>query len=373
MNSLKAKIFLLLAILILIHKPIQILARSSSYPSVFRSGDEGYKTFRIPSIICTQTGKLLAFAEGRVNGSSDTGNIDLVMRSSEDGGRTWSPLKVVWDDGGNVCGNPAPVVDNETGTIHLLMTWNLGEDREQQIIEGKSRDTRRIFVSSSTDDGENWTVPREITGSAKKEDWTWYATGPCHGIQLENGKYKGRLVIPCDHIEAGTKKYYSHVIFSDDHGKTWELGGTTPQDQVNECTVAELPDGKLILNMRNYDRTQKNRKISFSNDGGESWSVLQPVETLPEPICQASLLYSPYDGKMYFLNPADENHRVKMTLKSTVDSGLSWKTEKLLHSGPSAYSDLTLINKNTLGCLFEAGEKSPYEEIVFTTYQITNR
>ncbi len=353
--------------------PVAEIFQQNKSASIFKSGTGGYSTFRIPAIVTTNSGKILAFAEGRVNGSSDTGNIDLVMKSSEDGGRTWSPLKIVWDDGENVCGNPAPVVDKETGTIHLLMTWNLGEDHEQQIIDGKSRDTRRIFVSSSTDDGKNWSVPTEITRSVKKENWTWYATGPCHGIQLENGKYKGRLVIPCDHIEAGTKKYFSHIIFSDDHGKTWKLGGSSPQDQVNECTVAELPDGRLILNMRNYDRSQKSRKISFSHDGGESWSDLQPVETLPEPICQASMLFSQADGRLYFLNPADENHRVKMTVKSSADSGLSWKTEKVFHPGPSAYSDLTLINRNTLGCLFEAGEKSPYEEIVFTTYQITNR
>ncbi len=180
------------------------------------------------------------------------------------------------------------------------------------------------------------------------------------------------MVIPCDHIEAGTKKYYSHIIYSDDNGKTWQLGGRTPQDQVNECTVAELSDGRLILNMRNYDRNQKTRKISFSNNGGESWSDLQSVETLPVPFCQASILFSGVDEKLYFLNPADENYRVKMTLKSSSDAGLSWKTEEILHAGPSAYSDLTLTNKNTLGCLFEAGEYSAYEGIVFTTFEIKN-
>ncbi|MCK7534671.1 MAG: glycoside hydrolase [Marinilabiliales bacterium] len=97
-------------------------------------------------MVTTNSGKILAFAEGRVNGSSDTGNIDMVMRSSEDGGKTWSPLKIIWNDGENVCGNPAPVVDRETGKIHLLMTWNLGEDHEREIIDEKSKDTRRVFV-----------------------------------------------------------------------------------------------------------------------------------------------------------------------------------------------------------------------------------
>ncbi|NOR74337.1 MAG: hypothetical protein GQ525_04180, partial [Draconibacterium sp.] len=251
---------------------------------IFKSGTEGYKSFRIPAIVTTNSGRILAFAEGRVNGSSDTGNIDLVMKSSDDEGKTWSQLKIIWDDSKNVCGNPAPVVDLETGEIHLLSTWNLGEDHEREIIAQKSKDTRRIFITNSKDDGENWTKPIEITSSVKLDNWTWYATGPCHGIQLKNGEQKGRLIIPCDHIEAETRKYYSHIIYSDDHGKTWQLGGTTPQDKVNECVIAELPDGKLLLNMRNYDRSKKARKISFSNDSGITWSDIEADTTLIEPI-----------------------------------------------------------------------------------------
>lgn len=347
-----------------------LIAQPVKYDYVFKSGDDGYATFRIPAIVTTNSGKILAFAEGRVKNSSDNGNIDFVMKSSADGGKTWSKLKVIWNDGENACQNPAPVIDKQTGKIFMLMTRKLGTDKEPDIIDQKSTEAIRVYVMHSVDEGESWSEPAEITKDVNPGNWTWYATGPCHGIQLEKGKYKGRLVIPCDHIEAGTKKYFSHTIYSDDNGKTWQLGGTTPQDQVNECTVAELPDGRLILNMRNYDRNQKTRKISFSNDGGESWSDLQSVETLPEPICQASILFSPVNEKLCFLNPADENNRVKMTLKSSTDSGLSWKTEQVLHAGPSAYSDLTLINRNTLGCLFEAGENSAYEGIVFTTFEI---
>jgi sialidase-1 len=292
------------------------------------------------------------------------------MRSSDDGGKTWSPLKIIWNDGNNVCGNPAPVVDFETGKIHLLLTWNLGSDHESDIIDGKSKDTRRVFVTTSNDEGKNWTEPKEITSSVKKENWTWYATGPCHGIQLKSSAYKNRLVIPCDHIESGTKKYYSHIIYSDDNGKTWQLGGTTPQDQVNECTVAELSNGKLLLNMRNYDRTQKSRKISFSEDGGLNWSAIQSDTALIEPICQASLLFTEENRMLWFLNPASETARVSMTLKASHDFGLTWETAKILHAGPSAYSDLTLINQNSIGCLFEGGLLNPYEGIVFTTFEI---
>ena len=336
---------------------------------LFERGASGYNTFRIPAIITTTKGSLLAIAEGRKNSSSDTGDIDLVMLRSEDGGKTWSNLSVIWDDGLNVCGNPAPVVDKTTGNIFLLSTWNLGSDHESDIIKQTSKDTRRIFLLSSTDDGLTWSAPKEITASVKKPDWTWYATGPCHGIQTENGPVKGRLIIPCDHIEAGTNKYFSHIIYSDDHGKTWKLGGTTPQDQVNECTVAELADGRLMLNMRNYDRTQKSRKVSVSENGGLLWGNIYSDLTLIEPICQGSLLTHTFAdkgaGKMLFLNPADENSRVNMTIRLSADEGKSWAKSLVLHPGPSAYSDMTVLPNGNIGCLYEAGYVSPYQGIVY--------
>ena len=334
---------------------------------LFESGTNGYNTFRIPAIITTRSGVLLAFAEGRKNNSSDTGDIDLVMKRSEDNGKTWSDLVVIWDDGNNVCGNPAPVQDRRSGKIFLLSTWNLGSDREPEIISGKSKDTRRIFLISSSDDGRSWSKPEEITSDVKQPDWTWYATGPCHGLQLASGKFRGRLVIPCDHIEAASEKYFSHIIYSDDHGATWHLGGTTPQDKVNESTVAEFKGGGLILNMRNYDRTQKSRKISVSNDGGTTWSNIYPDNTLIEPICQASLLNwsKPSKGILLFLNPADETARKNMTLRLSKDGGTSWTASKVLFEGPSAYSDITRTSAGAIGCLYEAGVKSPYEGIVF--------
>ena len=336
---------------------------------LFESGSEGYHTFRIPAIVTTSAGTILAFAEGRKHGGSDTGDIDLVMKRSEDNGRTWSELVMIRDDGENVCGNPSPVVDASTGTIYLLSTWNLGDDQEKEIIDETSKDSRRVFMMNSSDDGLTWSEPEEITGSVKKDQWTWYATGPCHGIQLKKGPHRGRLIIPCDHIEAKSKKYYSHIIYSDDHGNTWEIGGSTPQDQVNECTVAELSGGRLILNMRNYDRSQKSRKIAFSEDGGLSWSNIVADQTLIEPICQASLLMACTGGQgkhtLFFLNPADENKRQKMTLRTSRDDGATWTGSVMLHQGPAAYSDLTRLSNGNLGCFYEAGYSNPYQGIVF--------
>ena len=223
---------------------------------VWRAGDDGVHTYRIPAMVLCANGELLAFAEARRGSSGDTGDIDLVARRSADGGRTWSAQTVVWDDGANTCGNPCPVVA-EDGTIVLLSTRNLGHDHESEIIAGTSERTRTVWVLRSEDHGVTWSAPEEITADVKDPGWTWYATGPGAGIRMERGAHAGRLVIPCDHIERGTRRYLSHVIHSDDGGRTWRPGGSSPLDQVNECEVAELEDGALLLNMRNYDRAQR--------------------------------------------------------------------------------------------------------------------
>lgn len=336
---------------------------------LFESGKDGYKTFRIPAIVTSAKGTVLAFSEGRKDGASDTGDIDLVLKRSEDNGKTWSSLSVVWNDGDNVCGNPAPVVDKNTGAIYLLSTWNLGSDHESEIIKQTSKDTRRVFVIASTDDGKTWSAPVEITKAVKPENWTWYATGPCHGIQVLKGNKAGRLIIPCDHIESVTNKYFSHIIYSDDHGKSWDLGGSTPKDQVNECTVAELSDGKLMLNMRNYDRNEKTRKVSLSSDGGLTWGNVYSDKFLPEPICQGSLFS--YANKksgqngLLFLNPANESKRQNMTLRMSTNNGSTWAKSKVLFAGPSAYADLTQLPSGNIGCLYEAGSANPYQGIMY--------
>ena len=348
---------------------VPFVSHTNELKYIFKSGSEGYNTFRIPSIITTDSGVVLAFAEGRKNSSSDSGDIDLVLKRSTDGGKTWGDLIVIRDDSTNVCGNPSPVIDRKTGKIFLLSTWNRGDDTESEIINMTSVDTRRVYVMNSIDEGLSWSKPIEITDKVKKPNWTWYATGPVHGIQIREGSKKGRMIIPCDHIEANTKKYYSHIIYSDDGGSSWNIGGTTPQDQVNECSVAEIGKGKLILNMRNYDRTQMNRKISISNDYGESWGDIYDDKALVEPICQASILRYSFKGygrnDLLFINPADKNKRLNMTLRLSNDLGRTWKAEFILHEGPSAYSDITKLRNGNVGCLFEAGKNSPYEGIVY--------
>lgn len=337
---------------------------------VFTSGTDGYAIFRIPSIIATTSGTLLAFAEGRVDNGHDTGNIDTVLKRSFDGGKTWGPLQVIWDDASNTCGNPAPVVDRETGRIILLSTWNRGDDAEKAIWDRTSRDTRRVFVSYSTDDGASFTKPREITSTTKKDDWRWYATGPCHGIQLESG----RLVIPANHStsRADNTFSYSHIIYSDDGGETWQLGGST-SDRTNESTVVELSDGRLLLNSRSYHGLNR-RAFSWSTDDGASWygAFLHP--DLVEPVCQASTLRITYDGKPAYLfsNPPSKK-REDLTVRISLDECATWSDGLLLHKGFGAYSDLVSLTDDTAGCLYERDLNGKnYGRITFARFSIND-
>ena len=247
---------------------------------VFVSGQDGYHTYRIPALLRTKTGDLLAFAEGRKNSSSDTGDIDLVIRGSTDNGETWGPLQVVWSDGENTCGNPAPVLDADTGAIRLLSTWNLGSDSESAIVNGTSTDTRRVYLLHSSDDGLTWSEPEEITAVAKQTDWTWYATGPGAGIQLIRGAQAGRMIVGCDHKVAVTNTYGSHVLYSDDAGVTWQIGavaGATATVSPNENLAVELvaPAGdggsRVFINARDHQSPHA-RATTYSDDGGSSYN-----------------------------------------------------------------------------------------------------
>lgn len=334
---------------------------------IYKSDEAGYKCFRIPSLITTAKGTVLAFAEARKHDCGDAGDIDLVVKRSSDGGKTWSPLTIVWNDADNTCGNPAPVVDQQTGKIVLLSTWNLGADHEREIIADTSENTRRVFVLFSSDDGLTWSAAREITKDVKKDNWTWYATGPGRGIQISKGKYKNRLVVPANHITKGTRKNYSKVILSDDGGINWKLGGITREDSVNESTVAELSDGRLMLNMRNASK-KRTRQIAISKNGGKTWSHIKTDTTLIEPVCEGNLLRYKYEGKtdaLLFSNPASKTSRTQMTIRVSYDDGKTWAFSKLLYAGPSAYSCMTVLPNGNIGCFYEAGLQRPYEGIVF--------
>jgi len=340
---------------------------------IFQVGDYGYNCFRIPAIVKSKDGTLLAFAEARKNNCSDEDNIDLVLKRSTDGGKSWSNLIMVWDDKDNTCGNPAPVVDAETGRIHVLMSWNLGSDKIGTINNGTSQDTRRVYYTYSDDDGKHWQMAQEITATVKRPAWGWYATGPGHGLQLSKGNYKNRLIIPCDYIEVGTgRRGFSHVIYSDDNGANWQLGGISPvhKNNPNESTAAELSDGRVMLNMRNGSN---NRLVSISNDGGLNFPSIATEYALIDPSCQGSLLSTVIQQQhtLFFCNAAS-TQRENLTIKMSTTDGQSWNKRYTVYSGPAAYSDIVLLNEKEISVLYEAGKSRPYEGIAFKTVQLVD-
>jgi sialidase-1 len=349
------------------------LAAEPVKTDVFVAGQNGYHTYRIPSLLADGKGGLLAFCEARST-KSDTGEIDLVLRRSQDQGKTWGDLQVVWEDTGHTCGNPCPVVDAATGTLWMLMTWNHGKVAETKMQAGYGTDSRRVFVTHSKDAGATWAIPKEITASAKKPEWSWYATGPGAGIQIKHGAHAGRMVIPCDHKTPRPAGLWlgSHVVYSDDHGATWKLGGEAPQDKVNECEVVELSDGQLMLNMRNYAKESPCRQTCISKDGGITWQDQKHDPALLDPVCQASVHRCtwPKDnqpGVILFSNPASTRKRENLTLRASTDDCQSWPTSRLLHAGPAAYSSLAIVKDTTIGCLYEADD---YQRIIFAAVEL---
>lgn len=353
--------------------------------TVFQSGTAGYHTFRIPAVVRTRGGALLAFAEGRRGGAGDAGDIDLVLRRSTDGGRTWGPLRTVGDNGPNTFGNPAPVVDPRTGRVVLLSTHNAGTATEQQILRGEvpPEASRRVFVQHSDDDGVSWSAPAEVTATAKRADWRWYATGPGHAIALRRGPHAGRLVVPANHSAAppagssdtgAEPKYYgAHLLISDDGGATWRIGAedSTPDGWVNanESTVAQLPDGRLYVNTRDQNgAAEGSRAATYSHDGGDSYEApFAPRPDIVGPVVQGSTLQ--VDGGPLLLSlPGDPGARRDLTVRASADGGRTWPRTILVAEGPAAYSDLVALNGRTVGLLYENGQAGPYEAITFRRF-----
>ena len=326
---------------------------------VYTSGQDGYDTYRIPSILRASNGDLLAICEGRRNSPRDHGDIDLLIKRSTDDGETWSDQQVIYGEEGDITiGNPCPVLDRETGVIWLPFC----------------RDNKDVLVASSSDNGDTWSAPVDMSGTCSHPDWDWYATGPGVGIQLTKGPNKGRLVIPCDHRTDGAYGNGSHTIYSGDHGETWHLSELiTPG--ANECQVAELSDGRLMMNIRMQTYSQGLRGVALSGDGGGTWSDIEHDAQLPCSKCQGSLIG---DGEqLLFSNPVppkdpspDKGDRVNLVVKQSKDDGRTWESCEKLHAGPAAYSSLVFLGGGQAACLFEGGQDEFREHLVFSRFTV---
>lgn len=349
------------------------LALNAQPVTVFRPGEGGYEAFRAPAVVRTGDGTLVAFAEAHKDGSIDNGDVDIVLKRSEDGGVSWTALAQLWSDADNSCCSPAPVFDAQRGRLLLVATWNKGTDNEDRIRENASEDTRRVYVLHSDDGGRSWSEAREISGQVRQDDWTWYTTGPGHAIQLASGEHAGRIVVPCSHTRYvdGIVLGHSHLIYSDNGGRDWHIGGVAQSG--SECAVAELRDGSLIVNMREFkfhkNSSIKNlRQVAFSVDGGETLGGAFSDEGLPEPVCQGAMVGYPLKSKkksgLLFCNPASKTGRKDFTVKYSEDAGRSWKA--IYHSpfAMAGYSDMAVLANGSVAVLYEAGNDSPCESVV---------
>jgi len=337
---------------------------------VFVAGQDGYFAYRIPALLTTRPGTLLAFCEGRKTTLSDDGDNDMVLRRSTDAGRSWQKLQLVHEEGGDEVvsiGNPCPVIDPATGRIFLSM----------------NRKNGRVLLTHSDDDGVTWSKVRDITDSASKPGWGWYAMGPGIGIALERGPHRGRLILPANHRETPDRSgpSASHIVYSDDHGETWKLGGTVGL-HTNECQLVETVAGdgsELLINMRNHwARSGKRpelagrRLISRSRDNGLTWTEPTRDESLIEPTCQASLIrYSwrtdSQRSTLLFANPDSTSQRERMTVRVSHDEGRTWPTSKLIDPGPSGYCCLTRLKDGRIGLLYE---RDNYKRLTFLTFKL---
>jgi sialidase-1 len=347
---------------------------------LFHADTGGYKMSRIPGIVVTKTGTVLAYCEARKI-ASDWAAIDILLRRSTDGGKTWSDVSKIADVPGpkernpialekklgskdDVTYNNPVMIADASGAVHLLFCLEY----------------MRCFYSRSDDDGKTWSRPVEITASAldplkKQHDWKAAATGPGHGIQLKSG----RLVVPVWlALGTGSNGHGSSVtatIYSDDGGKSWKPGeiavpSTDEWNSPNEATVAELSDGNVMLNARSPSKANR-RLVTMSPDGATKWSKPKFDDALPEPVCMGSLLAIPGKKVLLFSNPDNlektgaktpapgtGRDRKNVTVRLSEDDGKTWTAKRSIESGFSAYSDLAVLKDGTVLLFYErASEK----------------
>ena len=342
---------------------------------VFYAGKDGYNNMRIPGIVLSKKGTLLAFCEGRVG--ADRSRTDVVLRRSQDGGRTWGPMQLVLkaqketDAYANVC----PVADTITGTIFFFVTLFPDGPVEIRKWEALRRyGVIRTLVTKSTDDGLTWSAPLDITEQITdvKTD-IGKKTGPGAGIQTSDG----RLVIP--YGIGPEMESRAMIVYSDDHGKSWHAGGRIDSTST-ETQVVELNDGSLRLDMRNQRPKQEPhcRYYSISRDGGKTWTKAERDVALLDVACQATILRHPFRQKgqdrdpILFANAAastEKQARVNMMVRMSYDDGNTWPVARTVHPGPSSYACLVSLPDGSVGLLYEGGAWR-YEHINFARFDM---
>ena len=363
--------------------------------AVQQKGQDGCISSRIPGLATSNKGTLLAIFDARYDYPRDLqGNIDIALHRSTDKGVTWQPIQTVLDMGEwgglpqkyNGVSDACILVDKNTGDIYVAGLWMHGLlDKDGKWIEGLNenstnwthqwkgrgsqpgtglKETSQFMIAKSTDDGLSWGFPDNITSKTKRPEWWLFAPAPGQGITLTDGT----LVFPTQGRDENGLPF-SNITYSKDHGKTWVTSNPAYQD-VTECSVVQLGDGALMLNMRdNRNRGNKDvngRRICTTIDLGESWKE-HPTSrrALVEPTCMASLHRHEYmeEGKkksmLLFVNPNNYGTRDNLTLKVSFDDGMTWPEEHWIlfdQYRSAGYSCITSIDENSIGILYESSQ-----------------
>lgn len=318
----------------------------SQSTDLFVSGTEGYYSYRIPSLLILPNATILAFAEGRKYSAFDMGNIDVVLKRSEDGGQTWSSLIVLVDAGLQKAGEPCPVYDDDTGIVWFAYCLEASQ----------------VFLINSSDAGKTWSSPWNITLYVKPNSWPdWFVTGPGHGIQLKIGAYAGRLLIPTYVRIPNSTVTHSLMIYSDDHGLSWQRGNYTTVGSENE--VVEAVNGSIYMTIRPQYSSSQRRLYSWSHDGGLNWGPVEIETNLRDPTCQASItrltdLNTSAKNRIIISNPSHLTDRSNMTIHLSYNETNTWDVSKVLYTGNAGYSDIGVLSNDTICILFEIGDKN---------------
>ncbi len=343
--------------------------------AIFVNGEEGYACYRIPAIVVSKDGTILAFAEGRLKDCDDYGNVDILLKTSNDQGKTWTKSKKIIDQDHLQSGNPAPVFDHTDPAYpqgRLFLFYNRGNASEYEVRTGKGN--RTVWYTTSSNLGKQWDTPKEISDQVhfpkshktQPKDWRTHANTPGHAIQFSKGEYKGRIYVPANHSTGEPKEDYSdyntYGFFSDDHGQTWKISDDVPFPSSNEAIGVVLDNGTLMLNIRDQSGKRKKRLIALSENGGENWSQVFFDKALPSPTCQSSLLldHNEEDPLLLYTGPNSEEKRHKLSVFVSKDQGKTWPIIREIYEGTSAYSDIAKLRDHSYGLLYERDEKGIY-------------
>jgi sialidase-1 len=337
------------------HSSLSVVSRAT----LFRAETLGYHTYRIPAVVNLGDGTIVVAAEGRRDSVQDWGEIDLVVRRSTDGGRTFDEQRTLITDPGYTCGNPTWLFDERGGELALLFCKNLADQPEALVLEGKAM--RSVWLCLSRDGGLSFSSPREITSQVKPANWTWYATGPGRGLALRNGRW----VVPCCHAVNVTTTHddpvRSHLIVSDDCGATWRVAGSLHVARSSECGLAEVRPNVVYVDFRN-DAAPHARGGALSIDAGDSFSWHTLHENVTDPGCRGGVTGGARDGEVW-LSHARGPKRRDLVLEYSNDDGRCFTQVLEVALGCAAYSDLVCLGQRQLACAFETGENSAYERI----------